>query len=266
MEYGRIFFEVAYDGTDFSGWQVQPDRLSVQECIENRLCELYVNQPVRIHSSGRTDAGVHAFAQAVTFDPPEAPRIPPENLCTALNNSLPDSITVRNAKFAPAPDFHARYSAVGKVYTYIINRGEKLPFRSRYSWHIPDCGDICEIRKAASLLEGTHDFSSFTTSRKDIESAVRTLYRIDIEESGDYIYLSFTGSGFLYKMVRSMVGALVLAGRGELKSADIATILQAENRSSAPRSAPPNGLFLMKVFYDEKSLSTWELPAENQLP
>jgi len=263
MENRRIFFEVAYDGTDFAGWQIQPDKMSVQQRIENRLSELYVNQPIRIHASGRTDSGVHALAQAVTFDAPDYPRIPPGNLQTALNNSLPDSITIRTAKFAEAPDFHARYSAIGKVYTYVINRGKQLPFNTRYSWHLPKCRDLCEIRKAADILTGEHDFSSFTSSKKNIDNAVRTIYRIEIDEYEEYLCLSFVGSGFLYKMVRTLVGALVAAGSGELQAANFAEILNAEDRSKAPRSAPANGLFLMKVFYDNDSLGKWEL---NQLP
>lgn len=256
----RIFFEVAYDGSDFSGWQVQPDKISIQQRIEERLSELYVNQPIRIHASGRTDSGVHAMGQAVTFDPPEHPSIPPTNLQKALNNSLPESIRIRNISFTEQPDFHARYSAVGKAYTYVINRGEALPFNLRTSWHLPECRNICEINKAADILTGTHDFSSFTTARKNIDNAVRTIYRIDIEEEGDFLYLTFIGSGFLYKMVRSLVGTIVMVGSNQIESAKIAELLDAKDRSLAPKSAPPNGLFLMKVFYDKKSLTNWMRP------
>ena len=251
--------EVAYDGSDFSGWQVQPDRISVQQMIEERLAELYVNQPVRIHSSGRTDSGVHALGQTFTFDPPEKPAIPPENLRKALNHSLPDSIQIRKASFAPDPRFHARYSAIGKAYTYVINCGENLPFSARYSWHLPECRNIREIRKCAERLTGTHDFSSFTTSRKDIDSAVRTIYRIDIDEFGPFLCMTFIGSGFLYKMVRSITGAVVLAGSGKIDSSKIETILKQKDRSAAPKSAPPNGLFLMQVFYDEDSMKAFGL-------
>lgn len=255
----RIFFEVAYDGTDFGGWQVQPDNPSVQELIEERLAELYVNQAVRIHSSGRTDSGVHAMGQTVTFDPPGRPRIPPENLKQALNNSLPDSIAIRDARFAPEPDFHARFSAIGKAYTYIINIGEKTPFNSRYSWNIPDCREIQKIKEAASFLTGTHDFSSFTTSRKDIENAVRTIYRIDIEEKDKMLCITVIGSGFLYKMVRNIVGTLIMVGQGEMQPEEVAEILKIKERSKAPKSAPPNGLFLMKVFYEKEALEDFAL-------
>lgn len=255
----RVFFETAYDGTDFSGWQVQPDRISVQEVIEERLAQLYMNQPIRIHSSGRTDSGVHALAQAVTYDAPDAPRIPAENIQKALNNALPDSITVRHAFYAEFPDFHARYSAVGKAYTYVINRGEQLPFSARYSWHLSECRNISAIRSACNSLTGTHDFSSFTTSRKSIDCAIRTIYRVDINEFDDFLCLTFVGSGFLYKMVRSLVGLLALIGSGKVPSSDTARILSLKDRATAPKTAPPQGLFLMKVFYSTPEMEKFSL-------
>ena len=255
----RIFFKVAYDGTDFGGWQVQPENPSVQQLIEGRLEQLYVNQPVRIHSSGRTDAGVHAVGQAVTFDPPEIPNIPPENLQTALNNSLPASIRIKDAKFADTPDFHARYSAKGKAYTYVINFGEQTPFNARYSWYFPEIADIPAMRRAAAILEGEHDFSAFTTSRSDIENAVRNIYRVDIQEFGDFLALTFVGSGFLYKMVRNLTGLLALVGTGEMGSDEVGQIMESKDRSVAPKSAPPNGLFLMEVFYVEDVWKNFQL-------
>lgn len=255
----RIFFKVAYDGTDYGGWQIQPDNISIQQLIESRLEQLYVNQPIRIHASGRTDAGVHAVAQSVTFDSPEAPHIPPENLQTALNNSLPGAIRIKGAKFAEIPDFHARYSAKGKAYSYVINRGEQTPFNSRYCWYLPDCKDVCEIRKTATMLEGEHDFSAFTTSRKEIDSAVRTIYRIDIQEFDDFIAITCVGSGFLYKMVRNIAGLLAMAGNGEVNAKFAAELLAGKDRSVAPKSAPPNGLFLMEVFYEENAWKNFKL-------
>ena len=255
----RIFFKVAYDGTDYAGWQIQPDNISVQQFIESRLEQLYVNQPVRIHASGRTDAGVHAVAQAVTFDSPEAPHIPPENLQIALNNSLPDAIRIKDAKFAETPDFHARYSAKGKAYTYVINRGEQSPFRTRYCWHLPQCQDLCEIRKSAALLEGEHDFSAFTTSRKDIDNAVRTVYRIDLQEFDEFIAITCVGSGFLYKMVRNIAGLLAFVGSGEANANFTKELLEGKNRAAGPKAAPPNGLFLMEVFYKENAWKNFKL-------
>jgi tRNA pseudouridine38-40 synthase len=255
----RIFFKVAYDGTDYAGWQIQPDNVSIQQFIESRLEQLYVNQPVRIHASGRTDSGVHAVAQTVTFDPPECPHIPLENLQIALNHSLPDAIRIKETQFADAPDFHARYSAKGKAYTYVINRGRKTPFNAPYSWHLPDCRDICEIRKVAMILEGEHDFSAFTTSRKKIDNAVRTIYKIDIQEFDDFLTITCVGSGFLYKMVRNIAGLLTATGRGTINAEFTKEILKSKDRSIAPESAPPNGLFLMEVFYEKNAWKKFQL-------
>ena len=256
---GRIFFKVAYDGTDYGGWQIQPDNTSIQQMIENRLEQLYVNQPVRIHASGRTDAGVHAIAQTVTFDSPECPHIPPGNLQIALNNSLPDAIRIKDAQIADFPDFHARYSAKGKAYTYVINRGEQSPFKARYSWHLPKCKDLCEIRKVAAVLEGRHDFSAFTTTRIKIDNSVRSIFRIDIQEFDDFITITCVGSGFLYKMVRNITGLLVLAGSGEADAKSAEELLKGKDRAAGPKGAPPNGLFLMEVFYDSDSMENFKL-------
>jgi len=259
----RIFFKVSYDGTDYAGWQIQPDNISIQQLIESKLEQLYVNQPVRIHASGRTDSGVHAVAQTVTFDSPDCPHIPPENLQTALNNVLPDAIRIKDAKLADTPDFHARYSAKGKAYTYIINRGEKTPFNARYSWQQPQCKDICEIRKVAAILKGEHDFSAFTTSRKKIDNAIRTIYKIDIREFDDFLAITCVGSGFLYKMVRNIAGLLAIAGNGGVDTEFANKLLKSRDRSLAPQSAPPNGLFLMEVFYDDRE---WQNFALAKLP
>lgn len=255
----RIFFKVAYDGTDYAGWQIQPDNISIQQLVESRLEQLYVNQPVRIHASGRTDAGVHAIAQTVTFDSPEAPHIPPGNLQIALNNSLPNAIRIKDVKFAKTPDFHARYSAKGKAYTYVINRGEQTPFNARYSWYLPKCDNICEIRKAVVPLEGEHDFSAYTTSRNKIDNAVRTIYKIDIQEFDNFITITCVGSGFLYKMVRNIAGLLAMVGTGEGNAKFAEELLNGRDRSLGPKAAPPNGLFLMEVFYEEDAWKNFKL-------
>lgn len=255
----RIFFKVAYDGTDYAGWQIQPDNVSIQELIENRLEQLYVNQPIRIHASGRTDSGVHSVGQTCTFDAPDAPHIPPENLQVALNNSLPEAIRIKEAKFTETPDFHARYSAKGKAYTYIINKGEITPFNARYSWHLPNCKNMDEMGRCADLLTGEHDFSAFTTSRKNIEDAVRTIYRIEFKDFGNFSAITFIGSGFLYKMVRNIVGMLVSAGQGEIDAAFAEKLLKGRTRSEGPKAAPPNGLFLMQVFYDDDAWKSFDI-------
>jgi len=253
----RIFFKVAYDGTDFSGWQVQPGRLTVQGEIERVLAQLFVNQPIRIHSSGRTDAGVHAMGQSVTCDLPDAPVIPPVNIKKALNHSLPCSIRILECRFVD-DDFHARFSAVGKSYSYIINRNLETPFTARYSWHQPLLRDLSSMTEACGVLTGTHDFAAFTTSRKDMDDTIRTIYKIDVEESGDFLSISFTGSGFLYKMVRNLTGLLVLIGQGLYSKDSVESILLSKTRSAAPKGAPPHGLFLMDVYYGKAELEDFK--------
>ena len=218
---------------------------------------------MRIHASGRTDAGVHAVGQTVTFDPPDAPHIPPANLQIALNNSLPLAIRIKDAKFATTPDLHARYSAKGKAYTYIINNDKQTPFNARYSWHQIQCKNICEIRKSAAVLEGEHDFSAFTTSRKKIDNAIRTIHKIEIQEFNNFIAITCIGSGFLYKMVRNIAGLLASAGNGEVDATFTEKILENKIRADAPKAAPPNGLFLMEVFYKNNE---WQKFVLKELP
>jgi len=247
-----ILLTVAYDGTDFSGWQVQPGKRTVQGEIEDALSRLYVNQVVRVHASGRTDAGVHALAQTATFVPPERPAIPMENLRRALNHQLRPAILVRSVESVPA-SFHARFSAIGKIYTYTLNRGENLPLVARWSWHKPDCPSPESIAENAAVFEGEHDFSSFTTARKDIDSAVRTIHWIKVSERGDFLEISFHGSGFLYKMVRSIVGVLAPVSAPPFSRDSAEAILRAKDRASAPECAPPQGLSLTEVIYPENA-------------
>lgn len=257
----RILLEIAYDGTDFSGWQVQPDKRTIQGEIENKLARLYVNQLIRIHASGRTDSGVHALRQTATFTPPSHPYIPTKNLPTALNNALPDSIRIRTASFADG-DFHARFSARGKAYTYVINRAERLPFRDRYSWHLPDCANIAGMREAADAFTGEHDFSSFVTKSSKIDNPVRTVFEIGISEFGPLLFLTFVGSGFLYKMVRGLTGAMAVVGTGVKKPADIAEIMDSKRSSDNTPPAPARGLFLQRVFYDADDSGNFEFDVD----
>jgi tRNA pseudouridine38-40 synthase len=180
----------------------------------------------------------------------------------ALNHSLPPSVRILNAEFVE-PDFHARYSAVGKVYTYVINTGTEYPFTARYSWHLPGFENNSNLRESASVLEGTHDFAAFTTSVKKIDDSVRTVYKIEIKEFGDFTAISFKGSGFLYKMVRNLTGILALAGLGKIGSEDVKNVLNSKDRACAPKGAPPQGLFLSEVFYGKSEMQLYEL---NSLP
>ncbi|MCK5844525.1 MAG: tRNA pseudouridine(38-40) synthase TruA [Victivallales bacterium] len=253
----RILLEIAYDGTDFSGWQLQPDKKTIQGEVENKLARLYANQQIRIHASGRTDSGVHALRQTATFTPPSHPMIPMKNLPIALNNALPNSIRIRAASLADG-DFHARYSAVGKAYTYVINRGERLPFRDRFTWHLSDCANLAGMREVADAFTGEHDYSSFVTKSSKIDNPVRTVFEIGIAESGPLLFLTFVGSGFLYKMVRGLTGAMAVVGTATRKAADIAEIMASKCSSDNTPPAPARGLYLQRVFYDADDSGKFE--------
>ena len=240
---------VAYEGTDFSGWQAQPDKNAVQDHIERRLGELFATE-VRIHGSGRTDAGVHARGQVFHFD--AVWRHGAEKLLPALRGGLPSSIQVRAAE-PVAAEFHARFSATGKIYHYHLSHGEWAdPFAHRYTWSIPRRLDVAAMRAVADVLCGRHDFRAFSAfGGEERENTVRTLARLDLIEDGPRLRIEVEAEGFLYKMVRSLAGALVYAGMGKLGPERVAALLASRERTAEVETAPPQGLFLMRVFYPE---------------
>lgn len=238
---------VAYDGTGFSGWQAQPDKNAVQDHIERRLAELLQSE-TRIHGSGRTDAGVHARGQVFHFD--AGWRHGPEKLLAALRGGLPPTIQVSRAE-PVAPEFHARYSAVGKVYHYRLIHGAWAdPFEHRFTWSVPRALDVAAMRAAAAVLRGRHDFRAFSAfGGEERENTVRTLARLELVEDGPRLRIEAEAEGFLYKMVRSLVGALVYAGMDKLSPARVAELLAARERRAEVETAPPQGLCLMRVHY-----------------
>ena len=254
---GRFFMEIAYDGSEYSGWQIQPQSRSVQEVLQKELTKLYDDQSIHLIGSSRTDAGVHAQRFAASFLYPERPAIPMERLFKALNRRLPPSIRIRSLKEVPL-EFHSRYDALGKAYTYVLNLGDETPFSCRYSWKSIRQLDVAKIAAAAERLTGTHDYSSFVVERSMIDEAVRTIYRIDVRTVGQFCCATFVGNGFLYKMIRCLMGALEAAGAGKLSPDDVTEILEAMDRTRAPETAPAKGLFLMKVFYDQAELDGYE--------
>ena len=255
----RYFMEIAYDGTNYSGWQIQPHCLAVQEVIQKKLTGLFDRLPIHIIGCSRTDTGVHAQGFVATFLTPERPSIPPERVQKALNHMLPPDIRIREIKKVPL-EFHARYDTAGKAYTYVLNLGPESPFTGRYSWKPIHVMDVEKIRAAAQRLTGRHDYSSFVVERANIDDAVRTIFRIDVQEFGQFCCLTFVGDGFLYKMIRCLMGTLEAAGSGKLSPDDVTAILEAKDRSCAPETAPPRGLFLMKVFYDPAERDAYTLP------
>jgi len=251
--------EVAYDGTGYAGWQIQPGTHgpTIQGELERALTRLYAGQSVRVQGSGRTDAGVHALGQVAHCRLPRRPRIPVSELVRILNGMLPEQIRVREASSAPS-GFHARFGAVGKAYAYVIHRGGPDPFAGRWSWPVPDCRDLAAMRRAARGLLGEHDFSTFASAREEgPRGRVRTIQRIAVAVRGERLILTFIGDGFLYKMVRTLTATLVAVGRGRLSPTAVAGMLAARDRAVAPAPAPARGLFLIRVFYDATELAAF---------
>lgn len=240
---------VSYDGTSYGGWQVQPNAVTIQEQIQNAF-RVVLRQDVDVTGSGRTDAGVHALGQTAHFILSEP--IDPFKLRGSLNGILPHDIRIM--EILPVPHgFHARYSAIGKVYHYELHIGRVLPpFRRLYCWHIKQKIDLTLVREAAEHFIGTHDFTSFANESHlgcASKDAVRTLHRLDVVVNDDNISLQFEGDGFLYKMVRNITGTLIECGVGKRSSSEIPAILEMKDRRLAGAAAPPQGLFLVKVDY-----------------
>jgi tRNA pseudouridine38-40 synthase len=243
---------LSYDGSDFSGWQVQPAAATIQGTLASAIGRL-TGENVLPQGSGRTDAGVHALAQVATFSTTSP--IPPENFVKALNDILPVSIRILSVAEVPA-DFHARKSARAKTYRYRIYREPICPpFFARYVWHFPYPLDEGAMSKAAALVDGEHDFTSFAAvdpergqENGDV-SNVRTIFSSSCQRQGEEMIYIVRGSGFLHHMVRNLVGTLILVGKGTLQASDIQRILEARDRSAAGATAPASGLFLVSVEY-----------------
>jgi tRNA pseudouridine38-40 synthase len=243
---------LAYDGSEFSGWQVQPDAATIQSTLASAIGRV-TGEKVLPQGSGRTDAGVHALAQVATFAT-KSP-IPAQNLVKALNDTLPPSIRVLEAAEAPL-EFHARKSAHAKTYRYRMLRGAVCaPFLARYVWHYPYSLDEEAMRQAAVLVIGEHDFTSFAAvdperGREDETiSNVRRIFASKWGREEDELVYTVRGSGFLHHMVRNLVGTFVLVGKSTLKPEDVTEILAARNRSAAGATAPASGLYLVSVEY-----------------
>ncbi len=243
----RFKCHCAYDGTDFRGWQSQLCGNTIQDFIERRISEIF-SEKIRIHGSGRTDAGVHAKAQVFHFDAEWTHSA--ENLQAALRSGLPAGIQIFKVSVADV-GFHARYSAQGKRYAYNIFEGYAPPYKSRYFWSMQRRRlDIEKMNDAAEVLLGEHDFTAFSANRgHEEDNPVKTLRVLKISKKGREIRLLTEGSGYLYKMVRIITGAMVDVGLGKLSKSDIERILEGKKRTNAFQTAPACGLFLEKVFY-----------------
>ena len=244
---------IAYDGTAYQGWQVQKIGTGVQEKIEAACHQLFPGVK-RIHSSSRTDTGVHALGMVAHVEIHRAElKMPDARLALALNAFLPDDIRVLDAVRVPA-DFHARFDAIGKQYRYYVwNHHAMNPLLYHRAWHFPVKLNPAWMRAAAKTLVGRHDFKSFAGTREyEMKSNVRTLTRCDIKKVGQLYTFTIEGDGFLYKMCRGIVGTLVQVGQGKIPLAEVATILTSRDRRVAGMTAPAHGLVLQQVFYPKK--------------
>lgn len=243
----RIKCKLAYDGSQFFGYQIQPDKRTVQGEFEKALEKLHKGVKIPIVASGRTDAGVHAKGQVIHFDSNLS--IPCEKWPLVLNSLLPDDMSVIDAKFVSS-DFHARFDVAGKEYRYFVYRSNiRDPFKRFYAYQYSYSLDIEAIKRAASYLIGRHDFTSFCSAKTETEDRIREIKEIEIIEDKDMLIFRFVGNGFLYNMVRIMVGTLLDVGRGQLHPDDISSILSKKDRTFAGKTAPPQGLYLWEVYY-----------------
>ena len=242
----RVMLEIAYDGTNYCGWQVQPNGITVQEVINQKLSEL-LKEPIETIGASRTDAGVHALGNVAVFD--TSARMPGEKISYALNQRLPEDIRIQMSKEVE-PDFHPRYRNSRKTYEYrILNKKFPVPTKRLYSHFTYLPLDVEKMRKAGEYLLGEHDFKSFCSIHAVVETTVRTIYAIDVEREHDVIGIRITGNGFLYNMVRIIAGTLIQAGCGMIEPEDVKEILEAKDRSMAGPTAPACGLTMIGITF-----------------
>lgn len=249
---------LAYDGTNFNGWQRQDGLMTVQGELENAL-KIALKEDILVEGTGRTDAGVHALGQTCSFKTNS--KIPIEKLPLVLNNILakgknasrenPSDIRILDAKVMEE-DFHSRFSAKGKTYKYILSKGDIDIFRRNYVYFVNKDIDIEKMREASALLVGTMDYKAFQSSgATPKKTTVRTIYSIDILEEKEDIIIRVTGNGFLYNMVRIIVGTLVDIGTNKISKKDLEDIISSKDRQRAGHTAPPQGLYMEKVYFEE---------------
>lgn len=244
----RVKCIISYDGSQFSGYQVQIDKRTVQLELEKVLAVMH-KKTVKVVASGRTDAGVHAYGQVIHFD--THLEIPASNWIKAMNAMLPDDIAVLSAEYV-SEDFHARFGTSGKQYRYVMDLGEiHNPLKRNYAYHYPYPIDVERIKEAIPYLVGTHDFTSFSAVRTDVKDKVRTIYRIECVLEGNELTFIYEGNGFLYNMVRILTGTLIEVGIWKREPKELQTIIESKDRAVAGKTAPAQGLYLWEVYYDE---------------
>ena len=242
----NIKLTIEYVGKDFNGWQKQPTKLNIQGTIEQAIKQI-TGEDVELNASGRTDAGVHALGQVANFKTNS--KIPIEKFAIAINSKLKRSIVIKRAEEVDER-FHSRLSCKRKTYRYIINNSQEgTAIYRNLETHIPQKLDVEKMQKAVKYFEGEHDFKAFKASGTSSKSSVRTIYKANVYQENEKIFIELTGNGFLYNMVRIIAGTLVDVGLGKIEPEEIPKIIQEGKRENAGKTLPPNGLYLVKVMY-----------------
>ena len=243
----NLRFTMSYDGTEYHGFQIQKEEITIEKVLRDAVCAL-TGENVDIIGCGRTDAGVHAICY--TFNFKTSSSIPCDKFPIALNTVTPHDISILTCCEA-TNDFHSRFSAVKKTYKYIIYTNRiGNPFYQRYSFHYKIPLDVEKMIEGAKYIKGTHDFKCFMAQGSTITDTVRTIYDLDITRKEDLIEIEICGNGFLYNMVRIIVGTLINVGNGKIKPEDVLKIIESKNRETAGMTVPPQGLYLKEVYYD----------------
>ncbi len=248
----RVRLWIAYDGTDYCGWQIQPNGITVEEVLNEKLKKL-TGEDVHVIGASRTDSGVHALGNVAVFDTESS--IPPERMVYALNQKLPEDIVIVKSDEVPQ-NWHPRYQeALRKTYEYHIhNSPVPNPLKRKYSTHVSFPLDVEKMREGAAYLVGEHDFVSFCNIRTNVEDTIRTVTSLDILQEGEDLTIRITGNGFLYNMVRIIAGTLIRVGRGFYEPERVKEILEERKRTAAGVTAAPNGLVLVRIDYGTEDL------------
>ncbi|WP_461810977.1 tRNA pseudouridine(38-40) synthase TruA [Faecalimonas sp.] len=242
----RVKLTIAYDGTNYCGWQIQPNGITIEEIVNKALRKL-TGENITVIGASRTDSGVHAMGNVAVFDTETT--IPPERIAMAVNRILPEDIVVVKSEEV-ALDFHPRYYDCEKTYEYhIVNTRTLIPTKRLTNYFVSYELDVNKMREGAAYLLGEHDFASFCNIKTDVENTVRTVKELEILKNNEEITIRISGNGFLYNMVRIIVGTLIRVGRGFYQPEQVKEILEAKNRKVAGVTAPPHGLMLMEIRY-----------------
>ncbi|MBE6720657.1 MAG: tRNA pseudouridine(38-40) synthase TruA [Ruminococcaceae bacterium] len=242
----KLLITIKYDGTAYHGWQVQQNAITVQEEFQNAVEKVF-GKRLDVRGCSRTDSGVHANMYCLTLDTDM--NISDEGVVMALNTKLPRDISALSCKEVAA-DFHPRYSCKTKEYVYKIYNGKiRDPFCDKYAYHYRFPLDADYLNSEAKHFLGTHDYSGFCSVKSDVEDTVRTITKAQVKRYGDFVIFTFEGDGFLYNMVRIMVGTLLFVSEGKIKAGELADVIDSKERTRAGKTAPPHGLYLNKVNY-----------------